>query len=197
MIIGIESYCGDKLLVGKTLTFEEIKTAVNEIFEKNDEKSFMTVFCSRYGYKELPCSEGYAAYWIDLDTRCVLVTSYTFPKELDSAKVLYYTDRGTFEPVYYVGGAIAHNVVYLAICKYDNDDAYYVFQKGKKISYFERFTLAMIFAGILSNTFERLRTGAVLDYINLNFINFPVFNCADIFICTGAILLIFILFFKR
>ena len=28
MIIGIESYCGDKLLVGKTLTFEEIKTAV-------------------------------------------------------------------------------------------------------------------------------------------------------------------------
>ena len=25
MIIGIESYCGDKLLVGKTLTFEELK----------------------------------------------------------------------------------------------------------------------------------------------------------------------------
>ena len=75
--------------------------------------------------------------------------------------------------------------------------AYYVFQKGKKISYFERFTLAMIFAGILSNTYERLKTGAVLDYINLNFVSFPVFNCADIFICTGAILLIFILFFKR
>lgn len=127
MIIGIEFYCGDKLLVGKTLTFEELKTAVNEIFEKHDEKGFVAAFCSRYGYKELPYSEGYAAYWIDLDTRCVLVTSYTFPKELDSAKVLYYTDRGTFEPVYYVGGAIAHNVVYLAICKYDNDDSYYVF----------------------------------------------------------------------
>lgn len=28
MIIGIESYCGDKLLVGKTLMFEELKTAV-------------------------------------------------------------------------------------------------------------------------------------------------------------------------
>ena len=55
------------------------------------------------------------------------MTSYTFPKELDSAKVLYYTDRGTFDPVCYVGGAIAHNVVYLAICKYDDDDAYYIF----------------------------------------------------------------------
>ena len=75
--------------------------------------------------------------------------------------------------------------------------AYYIFQKGKKTSYFERFTLAMIFSGILSNTIERLKTGAVLDYINLNFINFPVFNSADIFICAGAIFLIFILFFKR
>jgi len=74
---------------------------------------------------------------------------------------------------------------------------YYIFKKGKKINYFERFTYALIFAGILSNTFERLKTGAVLDYINLNFVNFPVFNSADIFICIGAILLVFILIFKR
>ena len=127
MIIGIEYFCGNKLLVGKSLTFDELKSAVNEIFEKYDEKSFVSAFCSKYGYKELPYSEGYVAYWIDLDTRSVLVTSYTFPKELDGAKVLYYTDSGTFDPVYYVGGAIAHNVVYLAICKYDNDDDYYIF----------------------------------------------------------------------
>ena len=127
MIIEIECVNGDKRLVGNSMTFDALKTAVREIFEICDEESFVPAFCSRYGYKELPYSEGYAAYWIDLDTRCVLVTSYTFPKELDGAKILYYTDRGTFDPVYYVGGAIAHNVVYLAICKYDNDDAYYVF----------------------------------------------------------------------
>lgn len=57
----------------------------------------------------------------------VFVTSYTFPKELDGAKVLYYTDRAVFEPVYHSGGAIAHNVSYLAICKYENDEAYYIF----------------------------------------------------------------------
>ena len=72
MIIGIMYYGGDKLLVGKTLTLEELKTAVYEIFEKCDEKGFAAAFCSRYGYKELPYSEGCAAYWIDLDTRGVL-----------------------------------------------------------------------------------------------------------------------------
>lgn len=73
----------------------------------------------------------------------------------------------------------------------------YVFKKGKKISSLERISLAIISAGIISNTLERLQNGAVIDYINLNFITFPVFNFADVFICTGAILLIFILFFKR
>ena len=29
--------------------------------------------------------------------------------------------------VYYPGGEVAHNVAYLAVCKYDNDEAYYIF----------------------------------------------------------------------
>ncbi len=127
MIIGIEHVCGDKYFVGKSMTFEELRTAVKEIFEKNDEAGFVSEFCNRFGYKELPYSDGYADYLIDLATRLVFVTSHTFPKELDGAKVLYYTDKGNFEPVYYTGGAVAHNVFYLAICKYDNDDSYYLF----------------------------------------------------------------------
>ena len=75
----------------------------------------------------MPYNDGYAAYMVDLDTSMVFVTSYTFPKELDGAKVLYFTERGVFEPVYYPGGGVAHNVAYLAICKYDNDEAYYIF----------------------------------------------------------------------
>lgn len=51
----------------------------------------------------------------------------SFPKELDGAKVLYHTDRGAFDPVYYSGGAIAHHVFYLAVCKYSDDEDYYVF----------------------------------------------------------------------
>lgn len=127
MIIGIESVYADKLLSGKTLTFSIIQSATSEILKTHDEKSFAAAFCARFGYKELPYSEGYAAYIIDLDTHKVFVTSYTLPKELNGAKVLYYTDRGVFEPVYYPGGEIAHNVSYLAVCKYENESAFYLF----------------------------------------------------------------------
>ena len=51
----------------------------------------------------------------------------TFPKELDGAKVLYYSGKGNFAPVCYPGGEIAHHVFYLAICKYENDEEYYIF----------------------------------------------------------------------
>ena len=73
----------------------------------------------------------------------------------------------------------------------------YMFNNPKKITNFERFTLAMISAGIISNTLERLKLGAVIDYIDLNFVNFPVFNVADIFICLGICLFLIAIFFKR
>lgn len=127
MVIEIESAYGDKRLTGKTLSLNMLKSIVDEILKETDELGFAAEFCSRLGYKELPYSEGYAAYVIDLDTHGVITPSYTFPNELDGAKVLYYTERATFEPVYFPGGEIAHNVSYLAICKYDNDDEYYIF----------------------------------------------------------------------
>ena len=127
MILGIESVYGDKRLVGKTMSLGELKNAVKEILEKHEAINFVSVFCSRFGYKEMPYNDGYAAYIVDLDTSLVFVTLYTFPKELDGAKGLYFTERGVFEPVYHSGGEVAHNVAYLAICKYDNDEAYYIF----------------------------------------------------------------------
>lgn len=74
---------------------------------------------------------------------------------------------------------------------------YYIYSKGKKISKLEMFSLSMISSGIISNTIERLNFGAVIDYINLNFITFPIFNFADVYICVGVIILLFILIFKR
>lgn len=127
MIIGIESAYGDRILSGKPLSFDVLTAAVKDILGKHSEHDFVAQFCARFGYKELPYSEGYCAYIIDLDTHMVLVTAYTFPDTLDGAKVLYYTTRGNFEPVYYPGGEIAHNVFYLAICRYDNDSNYYIF----------------------------------------------------------------------
>lgn len=129
MIIGIES----KRFSGKAMTFDELQTAVSAIFKTKNKESFIDEFCTRVGYKKLPYSEGYADYMIDLNSQIVFVTPHTFPKELDGAKVLYYTEKGDFEPIYHAGGEIAHKVFYLAICKYDSDKDYCIFHVDENL----------------------------------------------------------------
>lgn len=60
------------------------------------------------------------------------------------------------------------------------------------------FTLgaALIVAGGLGNAFDRFFQGYVVDFINLAFVHFPVFNIADIGVTCGfALVVIAILFF--
>lgn len=57
-------------------------------------------------------------------------------------------------------------------------------------------SVAMILGGAVGNLIDRLLRGYVVDYIELCFVNFPVFNLADIAITCGAILLmIYVIFF--
>ena len=53
--------------------------------------------------------------------------------------------------------------------------------------------LAVIIAGGIGNMIDRFRYDFVVDFIYFVFINFPVFNIADVFIVVGTIVL-FILF---
>ena len=57
--------------------------------------------------------------------------------------------------------------------------------------------ISLLCAGIMSNCHERIVLGFVRDYIQLNFINFPIFNVADIFITIGVIALVGILLFYK
>lgn len=55
--------------------------------------------------------------------------------------------------------------------------------------------LSLIISGALGNFYDRLFHGYVVDFIEFSFINFPVFNIADILVSLGSILLVvFILF---
>lgn len=60
-------------------------------------------------------------------------------------------------------------------------------------------SLTLIISGGIGNLIDRVfRGGKVIDYIEAKFINFPIFNFADICVVVGAImLLIFILFLDR
>ncbi len=73
----------------------------------------------------------------------------------------------------------------------------FMFLKKPK-SKFLRICLVMIFAGAFGNAIDRLFLGYVVDFIETAFMDFPVFNFADILITVGAVLLIvFELFFER
>ena len=62
----------------------------------------------------------------------------------------------------------------------------------------ELWSLAAIGGGALGNAVDRAVSGEVTDMIEPLFIDFAVFNVADIFITCGAILLIvYVLFFDR
>jgi hypothetical protein len=50
-----------------------------------------------------------------------------FPKQLDGAEVLYYTDKYDFGVVANTDGIDPEYVCYLSICKYKNEDGYYLF----------------------------------------------------------------------
>ena len=63
---------------------------------------------------------------------------------------------------------------------------------------FERWCIVSVFAGGLGNMIDRLRLGYVVDMINLQFMEFPVFNVADCFICCGCIgLMVHLIFFNK
>ncbi len=75
--------------------------------------------------------------------------------------------------------------------------AFYVYKKltfndKAKILIFSSFC-----AGVLGNTFQRLKYGHVEDFIKINFFDFPVFNIYDILICACVFFYIFLFLLKR
>jgi len=61
----------------------------------------------------------------------------------------------------------------------------------KNITNLDLLSYGFILGGTFGNGIDRLTKGYVIDFINLNFINFPVFNIADISINIGLIFIIY------
>ncbi|MBQ0092459.1 MAG: signal peptidase II [Clostridiales bacterium] len=58
-------------------------------------------------------------------------------------------------------------------------------------------SLAMILGGGIGNMIDRVANGYVVDFIDFQFMNFAVFNVADIFVTCGSVLLaVYILLFE-
>ena len=62
------------------------------------------------------------------------------------------------------------------------------------------FALLMVISGIIGNCFDRAFHGAVIDFIHVHYYNiwhYPVFNVADMAICTGVGIFILSSLFRK
>ena len=70
---------------------------------------------------------------------------------------------------------------------------YLIFRKNTS-SKVDLYSYSFILGGTIGNGIDRIYKGFVVDFINLNVINFPVFNIADISINIGFIFLLYNIF---
>jgi signal peptidase II len=84
----------------------------------------------------------------------------------------------------YLVGALA-TVIFLVICVW--------FFKRMQVGFdsnLERFGLALLLGGALGNLGDRYMYGRVTDFLDFMFIDFPIFNLADVLIDIGVGLII-------
>ena len=70
---------------------------------------------------------------------------------------------------------------------------YLIFRK-KYSNQLELYAYSFILGGTIGNGLDRVIRGFVVDFINLNIINFPIFNIADISINIGFLILLYSIF---
>ena len=66
--------------------------------------------------------------------------------------------------------------------------SYFIFIKENII--INKYGLSYILAGSIGNGIDRILNGYVIDFIKIRYIDFPVFNFADVFINIGVLIII-------
>ena len=67
----------------------------------------------------------------------------------------------------------------------------YLILRNKNLNSIDLYSYSFILGGTIGNGIDRIFKGFVIDFINLNIIDFPVFNIADISINIGFIFLLY------
>ena len=73
----------------------------------------------------------------------------------------------------------------------------YLILRKHTLNFLDLFAYSFILGGTVGNGIDRILKGFVIDFINLNFINFPVFNIADISINISFIIILFRILIKK
>ena len=87
---------------------------------------------------------------------------------------------------------LSGNRIFLSLvsCIFSSIIIYLIIRK-KETKIIDLYSYTFILGGTVGNGFDRIFKGYVIDFINLSFINFPVFNFADLSINIGFILILY------
>lgn len=96
---------------------------------------------------------------------------------------------GMFKNVYFV--LVPLTVLITVVC------LYYMLKAKKHNCKLLSISLSLIVSGAVGNLIDRIIRGFVVDFIEVTFIEFPVFNFADICVVCGAILTVILVCFTK
>ena len=127
-----------------------------------------------------------------------LAVKYLMP--IGSAKVLdgifnltYVENRGVafglFQNMHFV--IVPVNILIVAFCICLMIKA---LKNNKKLF---AFSLTLIISGAIGNIIDKICYGYVVDFLEFAFIDFPVFNVADILVCVGAFMTAIVILFTK
>ena len=74
--------------------------------------------------------------------------------------------------------------------------AYMLFFRSRG-KYLQQAAMLLVLGGGIGNLIDRVLNGEVVDYINLLFMRFAVFNFADICVCVGVALWVLVIFLEE
>ena len=74
--------------------------------------------------------------------------------------------------------------------------AYWLFFRSQG-KYLQQAALILVLGGGIGNLIDRVLNGEVVDYINVLFMRFAVFNFADICVCVGVALWVLVIFLEE
>ena len=139
-------------------------------------------------------------YFISLSISIVLIDQFTKYIILYNKKLLINKDFLLFKIDFVKNYGAAFNIfsgsrIFLSLISvfFSILLIYLIFRKNS-LNSFDLYSYSFILGGTIGNGIDRIYKGFVVDFINLNIINFPVFNIADISINIGFIFLMYNIF---
>ncbi|WP_288235081.1 signal peptidase II [uncultured Prochlorococcus sp.] len=139
-------------------------------------------------------------YFVSLSIFIVLIDQFTKYLMIYNKKLFVNKDFLLFKLDFVINYGAAFNIlsgsrVFLSLISiiFSILLIYLIFRKNT-LNSFDLYSYSFILAGTIGNGIDRIYKGFVVDFINLNFINFPVFNIADVSINIGFIILLYNIF---